>query len=258
MNSKRFFLEFSYAGSAYHGWQRQSNAISVQEVMEEVLNTILKQTTPLTAAGRTDTGVHAKQMFAHFDGIIYEKDKKELIFRLNQFLPQDIAIRNIRQVHAEAHARFDALNRTYEYHLNDIKSAFKQGLSYSLYKPLDLDAMNKAASLLLEYEDFRCFSKSNTEVKTFLCNITKAIWKKNGNKIVFTITANRFLRNMVRAIVGTLIEIGLGKKNCTHMNQIIQSKNRSLAGHSVPAEGLFLTQINYPNSIYLDDDKGKR
>ena len=258
MDSKRYFLEFSYAGSAYHGWQRQPNAISVQEVMEYALNKLLKQITPLTAAGRTDTGVHARQMFAHFDSVIYENDIEELIFRLNQFLPQDIAIHNIREVHSEAHARYDALNRTYEYHLNDMKSPFKQGLSYSLYQPLDFDTMNTAASLLLEYEDFECFSKSNTDVKTFLCDITKAIWEKNGNKIVFTITANRFLRNMVRAIVGTLIEIGLGKKNSTHMHQIIQSKNRSLAGYSVPAKGLFLTQINYPNSIYLDNGKGKR
>tara|TARA_B100000989_G_scaffold298756_1_gene289632 strand:- start:2130 stop:2906 length:777 start_codon:yes stop_codon:yes gene_type:complete len=258
MDFKRYFLEFSYAGSAYHGWQRQPNAISVQEVMEDALNTLIKQITSLTAAGRTDTGVHAKQMFAHFDGVIYENDREALIFRLNQFLPQDIAIHNIREVHPEAHARYDALNRTYEYHLNDLKTPFKQGFSYSLYQPLNFDNMNTAASLLLEYEDFECFSKSNSDVKTFLCNITKAIWKKNGNEIIFTITANRFLRNMVRAIVGTLIEIGLGKKNSMHMRQIIQSKNRSLAGYSVPAEGLFLTQINYPNSIYINYGEGKR
>lgn len=258
MNSRRYFLEFSYAGSAYHGWQRQPNAISVQEVMEDAFHTLLKQMTPLTAAGRTDTGVHAKQMFAHFNSTISKNETEQLIFRLNQFLPKDIAVHSIREVHAEAHARFDALNRTYEYHLSDVKSPFKLGLSYSLYQPLDIEAMNTAASLLLEYKDFECFSKSNTDVKTFLCDITEAVWKKNYDGLVFTISANRFLRNMVRAIVGTLIEIGLGKKNSTQLHQIIQSKNRSLAGYSVPAEGLFLTQIDYPNSIYLEHGQSKR
>ena len=251
MDLKRYFLEFHYTGKSYHGWQRQPNAISVQEVMEEALKTLLKKTIPLIAAGRTDTGVHAKQMFAHFDLVISEKELKQLIFRLNQFLPQDIAIKSIRTVKSEAHARFDALSRTYEYHLTNTKSPFKQGFSYSLHKPLDLQAMNNAASTLLEYKDFECFSKSNTDVKTFLCDIAKAEWKKNGSELVFTITANRFLRNMVRAIVGTLIEVGLGKKKSEQIHQIIQSKNRSLAGYSVPAEGLFLTRINYPNSIYL-------
>lgn len=256
MNSKRFFLEFSYAGTAYHGWQRQPNALSVQEVMEEALALLLKQQTPLTAAGRTDTGVHAKQMFAHFDADT--TDLEQLIFRLNQFLPNDIAVIRIREVIPEAHARFDALNRTYEYHLNNLKSPFVQGMSYSLYKPLDVEQMNKAASILLEYEDFECFSKAHTDVKTFLCNITKAVWEKSETGLVFTITANRFLRNMVRAIVGTLIEVGLGKKNIQEMHTVIESKNRSLAGYSVPAEGLFLTHIEYPNSIYLEHGKSQR
>ena len=250
MNSKRFFLEFSYAGSAYHGWQRQPNALSVQEVLEKALEVLLKQQTPLTAAGRTDTGVHAKQMFAHFDAEI--NDVEQLIFRLNQFLPNDIAVIRIREVIPEAHARFDALSRTYEYHLNNLKSPFVQGMSYSLYKPLDVEQMNKAASILLGYKDFECFSKAHTDVKTFLCNITKAVWEKSETGLVFTITANRFLRNMVRAIVGTLIEVGLSKKNIQEMHTVIESKNRSLAGYSVPAEGLFLTHIEYPNSIYLE------
>ena len=206
MNSKRFFLEFSYAGSAYHGWQRQPNALSVQEVLEKALEVLLKQQTPLTAAGRTDTGVHAKQMFAHFDAEI--NDVGQLIFRLNKFLPNDIAVIRIREVIPIAHARFDAISRTYEYHLNNLKSPFVEGMSYTLYKPLDVEQMNKAASILLEYKDFECFSKAHTDVKTFLCNITKAIWEKSETGLVFTITANRFLRNMVRAIVGTLIEVG--------------------------------------------------
>lgn len=256
MNSKRFFLEFSYAGTAYHGWQRQPNALSVQEVMEEALALLLKQQTPLTAAGRTDTGVHAKQMFAHFD--TDTTDLEQLIFRLNQFLPNDIAVIRIREVKPRAHARFDALSRTYEYHLNNFKSPFVQGMSYGLYQPLDVEQMNKAASILLEYEDFECFSKAHTDVKTFLCTISKAVWEKSETGLVFTITANRFLRNMVRAIVGTLIEIGLGKKNIQEMHTVIESKNRSLAGYSVPAEGLFLTHIEYPNSIYLEHGKSQR
>jgi tRNA pseudouridine38-40 synthase len=256
MNSKRFFLEFSYAGTAYHGWQRQPNALSVQEVMEEALALLLKQQTPLTAAGRTDTGVHAKQMFAHFD--TDTTDLEQLIFRLNQFLPNDIAVIRIREVKPRAHARFDALSRTYEYHLNNFKSPFVQGMSYGLYQPLDVEQMNKAASILLEYEDFECFSKAHTDVKTFLCTISKAVWGKSETGLVFTISANRFLRNMVRAIVGTLIEIGLGKKNIQEMHTVIESKNRSLAGYSVPAEGLFLTHIEYPNSIYLEHGKSQR
>lgn len=256
MNSKRFFLEFSYAGTVYHGWQRQPNTLSVQEVMEEALALLLKQQTPLTAAGRTDTGVHAKQMFAHFDADT--TDLEQLIFRLNQFLPNDIAVIRIREVKPRAHARFDALSRTYEYHLNNFKSPFVQGMSYGLYQPLDVEQMNKAASILLEYEDFECFSKAHTDVKTFLCTISKAVWEKSETGLVFTITANRFLRNMVRAIVGTLIEIGLGKKNIQEMHTVIESKNRSLAGYSVPAEGLFLTHIEYPNSIYLEHGKSQR
>jgi len=252
MNSKRFFLEFSYVGTAYHGWQRQPNAITVQEVMEQALKALLRRTTPLTAAGRTDTGVHAKIMFAHFEGFIIENDLEKLIFRLNQFLPNDISIYNIRLVQSDAHARFDAISRTYEYNLSVTKSPFKIGQTYVLHQYLELERMNTAALILLEYEDFECFSKSNTDVKTFLCNITQARWKKNGNKLVFTISANRFLRNMVRSIVGTLIDIGLGKKNIQQIHKIIQSKNRSLAGYSVPPDGLFLTQIDYPDSIYRE------
>ena len=254
MNSKRYFLEFSYLGTAYHGWQRQPNALSVQEVLEEALNVLLKRPTSLTAAGRTDTGVHARQMFAHFDTAVLEDDKNQFIFRLNQFLPKDIAIQKIRAVTPEAHARFDALSRTYEYHLTNSKSPFDQGLRYSLYQPLNLKAMNEAASILMDYEDFECFSKTNTDVKTFLCDITRIGWEQHDNHLIFTISANRFLRNMVRAIVGTLIEIGLGKKNIQEIHQIIKSKNRSLAGYSVRAEGLFLTHIEYPNSIYLEHD----
>ncbi len=253
MDLKRYFLEFSYSGAAYHGWQRQPNAISVQEVMEEALKVLTKADCALTAAGRTDTGVHARKMVAHFDTHFPITASNQWVYRMNQFLPKDIAIHNIRTVKTEAHARFDATSRTYEYHLTQSKTPFKLGISYAIYQPLDFDAMNQAAKVLLDYEDFECFSKSNTDVKTYLCTISRAEWLPILDGHVFTITANRFLRNMVRAIVGTLIEIGLGKKNIQDMHQIIQSKNRSLAGYSVPALGLFLTEINYPNSIYIDN-----
>lgn len=251
MNSNRFFIEFSYAGTAYHGWQRQPNAESIQAYMEEALSTLLKQQIPITAAGRTDAGVHAKFMVAHFDAAISAHTCDQLVFRLNQYLPKDIAIHKIYAVKADAHARFDALSRTYEYHLTTSKSPFSEGRSYSLYKPLDFELMNKASALLLEYKDFECFSKAHTDVKTFLCEIIYAQWTLSNTGAIFTISANRFLRNMVRSIVGTLIEIGLNKKNTDELHQIIQSKNRSLAGYSVPAEGLYLTQINYPKSVYL-------
>ena len=247
----RFFLEFSYAGTQYHGWQRQTNAISVQQVMENALKTLLKIDVPLLAAGRTDTGVHARQMFAHFEATLIPEVQKQLVYHLNQFLPNDIVIHSLRSVHPNVHARFDALSRTYEYHITAGKSAFGNDLHYSFSKPLDMESMNIATEILMEYEDFECFSKSNTDVKTYLCEISYAKWNKTKNGYIFTITANRFLRNMVRAIVGTLIEIGLRKKKINDLHQIIASKSRSEAGFSVPAQGLFLTNIEYSDSIYI-------
>lgn len=246
----RYFLEFSYAGTNYHGWQRQPNAVSVQEVLEHALGTLLKVTTPLLAAGRTDTGVHARQMFAHFDGELSQETFQHLVYQLNQFLPQDIVIHSLRQVKEEVHARFDALSRSYEYHIALGKTPFGNSMHYRINQPLDVDLMNQAADILLTYEDFECFSKSKTDVKTFLCDISYARWSKTKKGYIFTITANRFLRNMVRAIVGTLIEIGLKKKTIEDLHEIIKSKNRSKAGYSVPAQGLFLTRIEYPASIY--------
>ena len=247
----RFFLEFSYAGTHYHGWQRQPNALSVQEVMEEALSTLLKKETPLVAAGRTDTGVHARQMFAHFDCNGKAGEEQSLVYQLNQFLPNDLVIHSLRAVKTDAHARFDAISRTYEYHISKEKTAFENDLHYQINKPLDFELMNAAAQILLEYKDFECFSKSKTDVKTFFCNISYAQWTNSEKGYTFTITANRFLRNMVRAIVGTLMEIGLKKKTLEDLHQIIASKKRSEAGYSVPARGLFLTKIEYPNKIFL-------
>ena len=245
----RYFLEFSYAGTNYHGWQSQPNSISVQEIMENVLTTILKSSINLIAAGRTDTGVHARQMVAHFD--FDTESHQKLVYQFNQFLPFDIVVHSLKQVKLNAHARFDAISRTYEYHISSQKTAFENDLHYQVNQNLDFDLMNTAAQILLDYQDFECFSKSKTDVKTFFCHISHAEWTNSEKGYTFTIKANRFLRNMVRSIVGTLIEIGLEKKKVEELHQIISNKKRSGAGYSVPALGLFLTKIEYPDNIYL-------
>ncbi|MGB7785522.1 MAG: tRNA pseudouridine(38-40) synthase TruA [Salinimicrobium sp.] len=244
----RYFLELAYFGKAYHGWQRQPTAITVQEVVEKAISTLLQQKIALTGAGRTDAGVHASQLYAHFD--TSEELAKDLIYRLNSFLPKDIVIRDLFKVGAEAHARFDALSRSYEYHLVCSKDVFKTGTAYYVHKELDLEKMNEAAAILLDYSDFKCFSRSRTDVKTYKCDISHAYWEKTGHELVFYIKADRFLRNMVRAIVGTLLQIGLGKMEVQAMHEIIKSGDRSEAGASVPAHGLFLTRIEYPKSIF--------
>lgn len=195
-------------------------------------------------AGRTDTGVHAKEMFAHFD-FETQLEKQNLIQKLNSYLPKDIVVCDIISVHDEAHARFDATKRTYEYHINTFKDAFSQDLSWYLHQKLDIDLMNEASKLLFDHTDFQCFSKVNTDVNTFDCTIFEAHWQQENNKLVFTISANRFLRNMVRAIVGTLVSVGLQKITLEDFNEIIKSKNRDKAGFSVPAHGLYLTKIDY-------------
>lgn len=216
--------------------------------MEESLSTLLKSTINLVAAGRTDTGVHAKNMYAHFD-FQEIKDLVKLTYRFNAFLPEDIAIQKISKVPADAHARFDALERTYEYWIVQEKNPFYKDTAYYIKHKLDIPSMNKAAAILLEHEDFKCFSKSNTDVKTYLCQIKSASWKTRKDKLVFTITADRFLRNMVRAIVGTLIDVGLGKMTPEDVKTIIKSKDRRTAGASVPAKGLYLTKVLYPSTI---------
>ncbi len=246
----RYFLELSYNGTSYHGWQRQPNAISVQEVIEDSLSTLLRSSTTITGAGRTDAGVHARYMAAHFD---HDKiiDTTQLVYKLNAILPPDIAISDIGLVDKETHARFDAISRSYEYIISLQKNPFRIHNAYYLKKNLDIDAMNQAAKLLLNYTNFKCFSKSKTDVKTYNCTITKAIWEHKNGMLIFKITANRFLRNMVRAIVGTLIEIGEEKMAPDDLVMIISSENREKAGYSVPAHGLYLTEIEYPNTIYL-------
>ncbi len=249
----RYFIQFSYFGKAYHGWQNQPNAITVQEVLEKAMSTLLRYKVEVVGAGRTDAGVHAKEMFAHFDfGAI--NDLTELSYRLNAFLPDDIAVQSITTVKDDAHARFDANQRTYEYWLVQEKNPFYFDHAHFVKQPLDVDAMNQSAQFLFDYDDFECFSKSNTDVKTFICDIKEAFWEKREDKLVFTITADRFLRNMVRAIVGTLLNVGLGKMKPEEIKTVIESKSRSEAGVSVPAKGLYLTQVSYPKNIF-DEQK---
>jgi len=245
--SLRYFVRFSYFGKQYHGWQRQPNAVTVQQVLEEAFSKILRREIVLIGAGRTDTGVHAKEMFAHFD-LDDISDFDKLIYRLNALLPEDIAVQEIFTVSNGAHARFDAVERTYEYWIVRKKSPFYSDFSYYIKYPLDIESMNAAAALLLEYEDFECFSKSNTDVKTYRCDVKEAIWEDRGDKIVFTISADRFLRNMVRAIVGTLLDVGFGRLTLDDVKSIINSKDRSNAGPSVPAKGLYLTSVRYPDT----------
>ncbi|MBU2899828.1 tRNA pseudouridine(38-40) synthase TruA [Maribacter dokdonensis] len=244
----RFFIQFSYFGKAYHGWQNQPNAITVQEVLEKAMSKLLNSPVALMGAGRTDTGVHAKMMYAHFD-VDSLGDIPEYVFRLNSYLPNDIAVDRIFEVEEDAHARFHATSRTYEYHITKSKDPFSTDLAYFVKKDLDIQLMNDAAELLLGKKDFESFSKSNTDVFTNICDLREAQWKLENNTLVFTITADRFLRNMVRAIVGTLINVGLGKYSPDYVNTILKSKDRTMAGVSVPAKGLYLTSIVYPNTI---------
>lgn len=240
----RYFIHFAYNGTHYHGWQIQPNASSVQETLNKAFSVLLGETISIMGAGRTDSGVHASEMYGHFDT---EKslDIPVLIYKLNSYLPKDIAIFDLIPVQDDAHCRFDATKRTYEYHINTVKNPFLEELSWYVSQKLDVDLMNEASKILLKHTDFQCFSKVHTDVNTFDCTIFEAYWKNENNKLVFTISANRFLRNMVRAIVGTLINIGLHKITLADMEKIIASKNREKAGFSVPAHGLYLTQIDY-------------
>ncbi len=244
----RYFIEIAYNGTDYFGWQIQPNAITVQEVLEDKLSTLLKTKIKVTGAGRTDAGVHAKQLFAHFDCDEIEQTT-ELQFRLNSFLPKDIAISKIIEVKEDAHARFDAVEREYEYIVSLKKDPFSERLAYQIHNMPDVELMNKAAKVLLDYKDFQCFSRSKTDVKTYHCTIKKAYWKEEKDQLIFIISADRFLRNMVRAIVGTLLDIGYGKTSIEKFHEIIKNKDRSKAGASAPAHGLYLTKVQYPETI---------
>jgi len=245
----RYFIELSYNGQKYHGWQKQPNAVSIQETIEKALTLLLGVEILVVGCGRTDTGVHASQFFLHFDAD-KKIDNKELLFKLNAFLPNDIAIDKILLVSNDSHARFSAMYRSYEYRIHLGKNPFLFDTTWQLQnKIIDIVKMNIAAKVLYDYENFKCFSRSKTDVKTYNCTITEAKWEKDGNLLIFYITANRFLRNMVRAIVGTLLEVGQGKMSIEDFRNIIESKDRKRAGVSVKAKGLFLTKVGYPKNI---------
>ncbi len=246
----RYFIELSYNGASFHGWQIQPNAVSVQETVEKALSVLLRESVTIMGAGRTDTGVHAKYIAAHFDTDI-DFDSINLVYKLNSFLPETIAIKNIFKVKPEAHARFDAISRAYEYRIVTQKNPFETHSAYYIKGKLDIDTMNIAAKQLLKYTNFKCFSKSKTDVKTYNCELFYAYWEQQEEVLVFKISANRFLRNMVRAIVGTLVEVGQGKLKLADIDRILASENRGEAGYSVPAKGLYLTEVTYPKIIQL-------
>tara|TARA_B100000809_G_scaffold220010_1_gene227507 strand:+ start:6009 stop:6758 length:750 start_codon:yes stop_codon:yes gene_type:complete len=245
----RYFFEIKYDGTNYHGWQIQQNSNTVQSEINRALSTLLQEEIIVTGAGRTDTGVHAKQLYAHFDTLlVLEIDK--LIFKLNSFLPEDISCSSLKEVNPEAHARFSATARTYEYWITSAKNPFLNQKAYFLPYNLDLNLMNEATKKILGEQDFSCFSKSNTDTFTNNCNITFANWEINNDILIFTITANRFLRNMVRSIVGTMLDIGQEKIKVQELDTIIASKNRGNSGTSAPAHGLYLTEVKYPKEVF--------
>lgn len=251
----RYFLFIAYKGTAYHGWQIQPNGISVQEVLAGALTTVLREEIEVVGAGRTDAGVHAKLMVAHFDCSTKIESSTtpsltSLPNKLNSILPPDIAVSKMLAVKKDAHARFDAQTRKYEYHIVNYKHVFKTELAARFTHPLNLERMNEAAACLLEYSDFTSFSKLHTDAKTNNCVIHIAWWTHSAGEWVFTIQADRFLRNMVRAIVGTLLEVGRNKMTVAQFRAVIEAKNRCKAGVSVPAQGLYLVDIEYPDTIF--------
>ncbi len=249
---KRYFLELAYNGTDFHGWQMQDNAPSIQQEITEKLGVILQTEISLTGCGRTDAGVHASQFFAHFDAEELPLEIDLLVYKLNTMLPDSIAIYGIHPVQNEAHARFDAIKRSYQYCITTRKDPFNADRAYKFNVPLDLIAMNKACELLLGEKDFGCFCKANADNHTDICTVHYANWEQNEHMITFNITANRFLRNMVRAIVGTLLDVGQGRTTLPEFERIIASKDRSEAGRSVPAHGLFLSRVEYPNNTFLN------
>lgn len=245
----RYFMRLAYNGAPFHGWQIQPNAVSVQETVEKALSTVMRREVAITGAGRTDTGVNARTMYAHFDLDNEVPDPQRLVRSLNSLVGRDIAIYDICRVADDAHARFDATSRTYKYFIGLEKSPFDYPLCWTPPYPLDVEAMNEAAARLFDYSDFTSFSKLHTDAKTNICRIDHARWQMEGNKLVFTITADRFLRNMVRAIVGTLVDVGRKKITVDDFCRIIEKKDRCEAGTSVPGNALFLWEVTYPYPV---------
>lgn len=251
---ERYFIYLAYDGSCYHGWQIQPNGISVQECLMKALSTFLQREVEVVGAGRTDAGVHASLMVAHFDSDV-PLNTDSVADKLNRLLPPDISVYRVRRVRPDAHARFDAVARTYKYYVTTAKSPFNRQYRWRIHRPLDYERMNEAARVLLEYSDFTSFSKLHTDVKTNICRVTHAEWMRVEDSVwVFTIRADRFLRNMVRAIVGTLIEVGSGKLSVDGFRQIIEQQDRCKAGTSAPGQALFLVDVEYPEALFDVDE----
>ena len=240
----RYFIHLAYNGANYNGWQTQPELPTVQETLEKALTTLLRQPIAVVGCGRTDTGVHASDFYAHM--VVECELPDNLTFKLNNLLPPDIVIYDIFPVADNAHARFDATARTYQYHVSDRRLPFRQGQYCRIYYKPDIDLMNEAARVLMEYEDFTSFAKLHTQVKTNICHLTRADWTEEDGGWVFTIRSNRFLRNMVRSVTGTLLDVGRGKLSIDGLREIIERKDRCAAGVSMPACGLFLTKVEYP------------
>ena len=247
----RYFIYLGYNGKNFCGWQIQPNGMTVQQCIEEALTTLLRQPISIVGAGRTDAGVHARLMVAHFDWHEPITNLPFLTEKLNRLLSKDIVIYRIVSVHSDAHARFDATSRTYQYYVTQRKDPFNHELVYRIPGKLDFDAMNQACSVLFDYIDFTSFSKLHTDVKTNNCRIIQAGWKQEGDTWVFTVQADRFLRNMVRAIVGTLLEVGRGKLTIDGFRKVIEAKDRGKAGTSVPGHALYLVNVTYPEDIFI-------
>ncbi len=249
---ERYFIYLSFKGTLYHGWQIQPGSVTVQEVLDDALTTIFKEKISTTGAGRTDAGVHAEVFCAHFDCSFIDADaNKAIINRMNGLLPKDISVARLVKVWPDAHARYSAISRTYKYYISRAKNPFIDDSSWYFHGGLNVEKMNQACNILIRHNDFTSFSRLHTNVKNNLCRIHYAAWDESGEELVFTIKADRFLRNMVRAIVGTMIEAGTGKIDIAEFERIIMSRDRGLAGQSAPAKGLFLTDIEYPDEIFV-------
>jgi tRNA pseudouridine38-40 synthase len=248
----RYFIFLSFKGTSYHGWQVQPNSLTVQKILDEALSLIIDENISTTGAGRTDAGVHAHFFCAHFDSLYPDlASKRNLIFRINRFLPADISVTSVKKVIPEANARYSALSRTYKYYVSRFKDPFSQSSSWFIHGDLDVELMNMASAILMKHSDFTSFCRLHSDNRTNICKIFEAGWEQDGNRLVFTIRADRFLRNMVRALAGTLIDVGKHKTRLKEFEEIILAKDRSAAGNSAPAKGLFLTDIEYPAELFV-------
>lgn len=246
----RYFMELCYDGAAYCGWQRQPAAPTVQQTLEKALSTLLREQVETVGAGRTDTGVNASYYTAHFDSVRPVDDCAKLVYKLNLILPHDIAVSSVTAVDENAHARFDAVEREYTYYISQHKNPFRRFSAWQYYVPLDMEMMNRAAEALLRHDDFTSFAKLNSNNKTNICRVTRAEWRRESDMLVFTIRADRFLRNMIRAIVGTLVDVGRGRYTPEDFDRIIAARDLSLSSGSAPAQGLFLSDVVYPETVF--------